>query len=197
MAYTPTPDTALELWLTFFLIAATTGIAFDGLFRLIWKIHDLGRHWVITVPYVVGGKAHIERRRTKNGEVTDKDGDEGQTRILSGDAAYPSNRGPLHILAPDGSNLVAPTKDEPGPDAKTGKDIKSNPDIFRRFRIWDPLVYWRATRENDMQDLYSAQKEKEHWAVKLAGPAMFLLVGLMGFLGFILWKIYPLLERAG
>ncbi len=48
-----------------------------------------------------------------------------------------------------------------------------------------------------MEDLYAAQKEKDHWAVKLAPVAIMLFVGLLAFLAFILWKIFPLLKEAG
>lgn len=160
------------------------------------KTLDLGKSWVITVPETIGAKAKIERRRVKRGKVTDKMGDEAETKILSGDCSYPTNRGPLQLVSEYGANLVAPTKDE-ARDAKTGKPIKDDETGFKRFRIWDPQTYWRATRENDMEDLYSAQREKDHWAIKLAPVAIIMFIGLMAFMGFMLWKIMPLLNKAG
>lgn len=187
------------IWIVFLATAALCGALIDGLGRLIWKMRDMGRAWVITVPTTPGAMASIDRVRLKRGELTRKEpvnGDENELFIAHGEAAYPTRRGPLHLKSEYGANLVAPTKEQ-AIDAATDQPIANDAKTYHRFRIWDPLTYWRATRENDMEDLYAAQREKDHWAVKLAPLAIILFVGMLGFLGFILWKIMPLLQKAG
>lgn len=185
------------IWTIFLVTAAIVGAGLDGLGRLIWKMRDMGRAWVITVPTTPGSMATIQRVRLQRGNFTRKEPnnrEEHEVVIARGEAAYPTKRGPLHLVSEYGANLVAPTKEE-AIDIDSGQPISHEKATYARFRIWDPLTYWRATRENDMEDLYAAQKEREHWAVKLAPVAIILFVGMLGFLGFLLWKILPLLDR--
>lgn len=191
------PQTPMEAWIFLLILGTAAGLVFDLLFRVLWKAFDMKRRWIITVPTVVGGFAKVERRFPKRGQIETKQGDEGRTVILSGDACYPSNRGPLHLIGDEGWNLVAPTADEPGLEARTGENIKDNPAKWRRLRIWDSLTLWRACRENDMEDLYSSSKEKEHWIVKVFPFAAVLLVVLAGAFLFVIYKVLPLIAEAG
>lgn len=178
-----------------------------------------------TVPGTKGDIRRVKITRDQFTKKEPVNGDEYETFIRASAASFPTAKGPVLIMTDYGANLVAPTKDEaaqPG-DSKAmrvaseeaarrlqeaeAQKIQLNEEekktlldrisTYVRFRVADPLIYWRATRENDQEDLYAAQREKDHWAVKLAPVAIILFIGLMAMLGFILWKVYPLLEAAG
>lgn len=186
------------IWALFIAVAAFSGFAIDAIGRLFWVIYKRNRVITAVWPEVPGEFIEFKHVKKQKGNIwTRKHGDEGTDTILRGDAAYPSNWGPVHIVDKNGFNLVAPPKDEPGIDAMTGEAIRANPVSYKRFRIWDHLVYWRANRENDMEDLYSAQKEKEHWAVKLA-PLALIVIGVMAaVMAFVAWKVLPIIKQAG
>lgn len=194
------PTTPAGLWMFLFIFGGIIGLLCYFIGLAIWKALDAGRAWIITVPDVPGQLATIERRRRGRGTFTRKaeNSDDREKIILAGDAAYPTRRGPLHLLTYGGANLVAPTKDDASsltyPKNANAEERKN---IFQRFRVWDPVIYWRACRENDMEDFYAAQQDKDHWIVKVA-PLAFIAVAVLSLmLMFLLWKLMPLLNQAG
>lgn len=143
--------------------------------------------------------------------------------LPAGPAAYQIRGwGPLNILTTYGSNLVAPSKLEAAESIEKAavadwvadhkrlpKDDREKQDfaalygaavarakqLATRFLIHDPRTYYKATRENDMQDLYnSAGTQKDPWYVVplMVGMA---IVGIIVFvlLGVILLKVVPAL----
>jgi len=133
-------------------------------------------------------------------------------------------RGPLHLLTSYGANLVAPSKLEAAatiqkealaewvvnyerqPRKEEEKTegawtkamhaaMEEASKLATRFRVWDPLRYWKATRENDMQDLYaSSGAGRDPWYAKAAFIGV-LIVGvlLLGVLGVLMVKVIPAL----
>lgn len=204
------PQTPIEVWGFLAFLAAGFAAIFYALGLIAWKAIDKGRTWKITVPEVPGQLATIERVRPSRGTVTrpaPSGKGEKETQILAPPASYPTNRGPLQLLTSYGANLIAPSKDDKtallypaqpveGPHAaKTTAEWRDL--VFARFRIWDPLIYWRATRENDMEDFYAAQQDKQHWMVQLAPFALLAVGALSLMMVFVLWKVLPLLNGAG
>lgn len=169
-------------------------------YRAIRAAIDKGKPWIITLPGTPGALASLERRHVKEGQVEKKDGDEGRASRLAGQAAYPSNKGPIHILTDYGANLIAPSKDEVAADMKAGRytlpdgiSVKTWAD---RFLVWDPLLLWRSNRENDMEDLYSSKGEKDPWFVKAFPIVVVLLIAMMGLLAFVMLKVLPIISHA-
>jgi len=70
--------------------------------------------------------------------------------------------------------------------------------IATRFLIWDPLTYYNATRENDMQDLYnSGGTDKDPWYARLLVIGVFGVLGLVLLLfGVVILKVLPALQAA-
>lgn len=203
-----------------------TGIITSLIIKVVFRMVDLGRAWVITLPGTPGAKAIIERRRImKEGKFEKKNGDEKDTFIAAGLASYPSNRGPLHLMADYGANLVAPSKDdvykrlleaetakatetyyqklrEAGKDPAKDKDpalwtqlLAEAKQLPMRFLVHDPLIYYRACKENDTEDYYAAQQGKPHWMEKVAPWLAVAVVALVGLVGFMLWKVLPLITN--
>lgn len=206
-------------------LAAMTGTLVSLAIKAIYKVIDLGRAWVITLPGTPGAKALIERRTIKKeGKFERKNGDEKDTFIAAGLASYPSNKGPLHIVADYGSNLVAPSKDDvykkllaaemekakelyfqklserPADHPFKAKDEKLWAELTEeakrtpmRFLVHDPLIYYRACKENDTEDYYAAQQGKPHWMEKVAPWLAIAVLALVGLVGFMLWKVLPII----
>lgn len=205
-------------------LAAMTGTLVSLGIKAIYKVIDLGRAWVITLPGTPGAKAIIERRTIKKeGKFDRKNGDEKDTFIAAGLASYPSNKGPLHIMADYGANLVAPSKDdvykkllaaeeekakqvywtkleEAGKDPAKDKDEKLWAQLLEeakrlpmRFLVHDPLIYYRACKENDTEDYYAAQQGKPHWMEKVAPWLAISVLALVMLVGFMLWKVLPII----
>lgn len=194
MAYVPT--TALELWLWLATMSAAFSLVFCLLGAAIWKAMDKGKSWLIEVPNVPGQWHQVYRAKVRRDTFEVKKGDEGLKWNLQGLTAGPSNRGPVYLVDAAGYGLVAPTKDEPGIEASTGEDVRNNPLKYKRLRIWDTLTYWRAARENAMEDLYSSKKEKKHWMEAIA-PLALIAVGVLSILLlFVLWKVLPAITGA-
>jgi len=192
------PQTTSEVWTLLLTLSIGFAAVFTICIQVIRASLERGKSWIITVPEVVGGWATVERRLVRDGKITDKRKDGlGTIRILLGDAAYPTNKGPLHLMTSEGVNLVAPTKDEPGLEAVTGDDIKQNAMKWRRLRIWDALTNWRAAREHDMEKLYNSTGDKPHWMEKLFPIAAVLLFGCLLVLAFVLYKVLPIIANAG
>lgn len=150
-------------------------------------------------------------------------------RILpAGPATYPTNWGPLNIVSNFGHNLVAPSKLEAAEtlektfvaewvrdyqrqpkkeEAEKGgafakglsEAIEKGKQLATRLQIWDPLTYYKACRENDMQDLYNSNGgQKDPWYAKAAFIGV-LIVGflLLAVLGVIMMKVLPALANHG
>ena len=135
--------------------------------------------------------------------------------------------GPLHIMSSYGANMVAPTKlqaaevieklavadwlknykrqptkaeaEEKGAWtlalAAAFKDAK---DYATRFLIWDPLAYYKACDENDMQDFLNSQGgPKDPWYAKGAFVVALAILGMLvlGFV-FIGTKVMPYIQAA-
>lgn len=136
-------------------------------------------------------------------------------------------KGPLHILSSYGSNLYCPSKLEAAATIEkefvadwvanykrqpkqeeaakggifaTGLEaaIESGKKLGLRFRVWDPLRYWKASRENDMQDLYaSSGASRDPWYAKAAFFAVIGVIALLLLLfGVISLKVLPALQAA-
>lgn len=179
---------------------------------MIWMAkHALtkGRPLIIKLPGTQQALADVRRQKLTEGMFTRKKGDEGQTFIAAGMAAYPSNVGPIHILTDYGANLIAPSKDHVAktiedtpfpPEVKTPEEKKAFREkvakMAQRFLVWDPLIYWRACKENDTEDYYAAQQDKPHWMEKIAPYLMVSVLGLVALVGFMLWKLMPIIQGA-
>jgi len=133
-------------------------------------------------------------------------------------------RGPLHLMTSYGANLVAPSKleaaatiekealaewvvnyerqprkEEEKTEGAWTKAMHAAREeaskLATRFRVWDPLRYWKGTRENDMQDLYESPDDgRDPWYAKAAFFGV-LIVGvlLLGVLGVLMVKVLPAL----
>lgn len=189
------PKTPAEVWVWLLVLSSVMGLTFYAFGLAIFKLWRMKRRLVVVLPEVVGAWARIELVKAKRGIWSVRTGDEGEARILHGESAYPTNRGPLHVLSEYGANLVAPTKDE-AQEVGADKPLKMDPKKFIRFRVWDPLALWRACRENDMEDLYSAQKDKDHWMVKVFPMLAVLLILVLAAAAFIIWRTIPVLQSA-
>lgn len=150
-------------------------------------------------------------------------------RVLpAGPATYPTNWGPLNIVSAYGANLVAPSKleaaeciekvavaewvmdykrqpkkEEAAPEGAFAAGLHAAAEkakaLSTRFLIWDPLRYYKACRENDMQDLYNSNGlQKDPWYAKAAFIGV-LIVGflLLAVLGVLMMKIVPALAAHG
>lgn len=161
------------------------------------------------LPGTLGALADARRRKLKKGMFSIKSGDERETFAAAGMAAYPSNMGPIHILTDYGANLVAPSKDyvakdiaENGLDGTRGSGVieggtAASKKAAERFLVWDPLILFRACKENDTEDYYAAQQGKPHWMEKVAPFLMIAVLGLVALVGFMLWKLMPLIQHLG
>lgn len=174
------------------LLGALLGSIATTMVFMALKGLNRGQPWIITLPGTPGALADIRRRKLFQGVFTKKRGDEREAFVTDGRAAYPTPMGPLHILTDYGANLVAPSKDEVAEEL-TEQD---GPKVAERFRVFDPLIYWRATKENDTEDYYAAQQGKPHWMEKVAPFLMIAVLGLVALVGFMLWKILPLISGA-
>jgi len=180
------------------------------------KAMERGRPIIVTLPGTLGALASIKREKLLKGVFTRKAGDEREAYVLDGRAAYPTAMGPLHIITDYGANLVAPSKDEVSEKLRTfigmdkPKEGASEDELkayeqakaaahktSERFRVFDPLIYWRATKENDTEDYYAAQQGKPHWMEKVAPFLMIAVLALVGLVGFMLWKVLPIISRMG
>lgn len=218
---------ASTFYATFAGLAAMTGIICSLIIKAVGKMMDMGRAWVITLPGSPGALARIERRHLKEGKFRRKKGDEEETFIAAGLAAYPTKKGPLHLLTDFGANLVAPSKDEiyknllaaetekakekyfealreAGKDPSKDKDPELWAKLLEeakrtpmRFLVHDPLIYYRAEKENDTEDYYAAQQQKKHWMESVAPFLAICVVALVGLVGFMLWKVLPLITEKG
>ena len=191
---------------TVLILAAGFGFICDFTYRAIVAAINMGRPWIVTLPGTPGAKASIQRRSLKQGLFTRKQGDEQAKVIAAGMAAYPTTKGPIHILTDYGANLIAPSKDRVAVDIakngvkhgsqQLGDEKLDNKTASEVFLVWDPLTYGRATRENDMEDLYAAQQNKPHWMEKVAPFLMIAVLALVGLVGFMLYKLMPLIQGA-
>jgi len=180
------PETLMQaLW-------AVAGAAVVGGAWMMKASLERGRPLIVTLPGTVGALADVRRRKLTEGVFTKKKGDEGQAFVTAGMAAYPSNVGPIHVMTDYGANLVAPSKDE-----VSELIAKTDPKTSVRFRVFDPLIYWRATKENDTEDYYAAQQGKPHWMEKVAPFLMIAVLGLVALVGFMLWKLLPIIQGVG
>lgn len=134
-------------------------------------------------------------------------------------------KGPLHIMSSYGANLVSPTKLQAAKVieelavADWLRNYKRQPTVaeaapkgaFREaleaawldakqyatnFLIWDPLAYFKACDENDMQDfLNAAGGVKDPWYAKAAFVVVLVCaVMLLGVLGILGMKILPAIQ---
>lgn len=136
-------------------------------------------------------------------------------------------KGPFHIMSSYGANLVAPTKLQAAEHlekiavADWLKDYKRQPtdkeaekdgaftkyledawswakDRATLFLIWDPLAYFKACDENDMQDFLNSQGgPKDPWYAKGAFVVAIMILGILvlGFI-FIGAKVMPYIQAA-
>lgn len=134
-------------------------------------------------------------------------------------------KGPLHIMSSYGANLIAPSKlqaaevIEKQAVADWLKDYKRQPtaaeaqpkgtftqhleaafakakEYATLFLIWDPLAYFKACDENDMQDfLNAAGGVKDPWYAQAAFIGVLILgVMLLVILGVLGLKILPAIQ---
>ena len=156
------------------------GLLVDAMYRGFQKMNDMGKSWIIMLPSTPGAKAEILRKKLKKGQFDLKiPGGDGKERIISSPlGAYPTTRGPLHVVGEStGWNLVAPSKEDK-PSGVTQEE-------YQRMRVCDPLIYWRATQENDMEDFYAAQQGKDPWQVRIAPLLLIAVLGLVGLVGIV------------
>lgn len=174
---------AQEIYVILTTMSLFFGAVISGTAYVLWKMLDMGRSWVIMLPSIPGAKAQILRKRLNKQEFNQKirGSDDKERIICSPHGAYPTKKGPLHIIAEDtGWNLVAPSKEDK-PAGVTDAE-------YQAMRVIDPKIYWRATRENDMEDFYAAQQNKDPWQKAAIIPALIAICVLAGVLGLVLWK---------
>lgn len=142
----------------------------------------------------------------------------------SGPASYPSNWGPLHIMSDAGFSLVAPSKLEAAKTieaihvANWVADNKRLPNkveagegghfqeglakammdaerLAKRFLVWDPLAYWKKSRESIMQKLYhSIQGDRHPWYATVILIGMVIVaIAVFAVLGVLMVKVVPAL----
>lgn len=148
--------------------------------------------------------------------------------LPQGNVAYQARgaiSGPLHVMTSYGSNLVAPPKLEaakviekvavadwvadykrlPKDEKEQGlfaERLKKAWDeaklLATRFLVWDPLAYYKACDENDMQDfLNSNGGAKDPWYAKAAFVAIVIVGGLMLLLlAVVMMRILPALQAS-
>lgn len=190
-------------------------------------LRNWGKALKLTMPDLIGTKAKFEwiggnfqdEPSTEAGAVR---GDMDRIQP-SGPASYPTNWGPLHILSTDGFSLVAPSKLEAAKTiehnfvAQWIQDNKRLPNkdesftdglkkamadgerLAKRFLVWDPLAYWKKSRESVMQKLYhSIGGAPEPWYAKAAVVlGIIAVVGTLAVLGITVLKVLPALQAAG
>lgn len=202
----------------FFALSAAFGGIFAAVALWIARILKRGKPLVVTLPGVPGALATVRYRNLSDSQFTVKASDEGKTWVVDGRAAYPAQgiAASVAIVSEDGFNLVAPSKDhvtkeiqdgryESVPTTMTVKDPKTGADKVvdalsvwaARARVWDPLLLWRSNRENDMEDLYSAQAEKDPWQVRMFPLMLLGILALVGALIFLVMRIVPILKGTG
>lgn len=172
-----------ELYMLVTGMGVIFGAIFAGVGYLLWKMVDMGRSWVVMVPTIPGAQAQILRKRLNKQEFNQKvkGSDEKERMICSPKGAFPTKRGPLHLVAEaTGWNLVAPSKED--------KPAEVTDTEYQAMRVVDPKIYWRATQENDMEDFYAAQQNKDPWQKAAIVPALIAICVLAGVLGLVLWK---------
>jgi hypothetical protein len=176
------------------LLGAAFGAIATTILFMALKGLNRGQPWIITLPGTPGALADIRRRKLFQGVFTKKRGDEQEAFVTDGRVAYPTlTSGPIHLMTDYGANLIAPSKDEVAAELEEQDGEKT----AIRFRVFDPLIYWRATKENDTEDYYAAQQGKPHWMEKVAPFLMIAVLGLVALVGFMLWKLMPLIQHLG
>lgn len=212
----------LKLMGMFATMALGSGGLMAGIGYAIWKARDMGKAWIIILPGTPGAMAEVKRSRLNEGSFPGKKkAHEGQTYLVDGRAVYPSKRGPIHLVTDYGANLVAPSKDEVyegilkeeqgkakveylqkikelgvEKDEGLSKELLQRAQrVSLRFRVFDPLIYWRATKENDTEDYYAAQQPKPSFWEQMVPIMVLGMVGLMGLCGFLIWKVLPILSK--
>lgn len=142
----------------------------------------------------------------------------------SGPASYASNWGPLHIMSDTGFSLVAPSKleaaktieavyvanwiadnkrlpnkAEAAQDGDFAKGLQKAMNdaarLAKRFQVWDPLAYWKKSRESVMAKLYhSIQGERHPWYATVILIGMVILaIAVFAVLGVLMVKVVPAL----
>lgn len=134
-------------------------------------------------------------------------------------------KGPLHVMTSYGANLIAPTKlqaaehleklavadwlanykrqptqAEAGEKGAFTQHLQSAwtkaKEYATLFLVWDPLAYFKACGENDMQDFLNAQGGvKDPWYAKAALVFGIASVGLIGILlVVVMTKVLPAIQ---
>ena len=218
-------ETTTYYWM-FAGLAAMTGVIVDFCYRSVKAMLDMGKVWTIILPGSPGAEAVIKRRKLKDGGLFQrKNGEEKDNYLAAGLAAYPTRKGPLHILTDYGANLVAPSKDEvyknleaanleeakvkfqeqvkkdnlqdnkAAQESLWAKLVKEAKHVSMRFLVHDPLIYYRACKENVTEDYYMAQQGKKHWMEVVAPWLAISVLALVGLVGFMLWKVLPIISQ--
>lgn len=155
----------------------------------LWKLY---RNWGSVWDLRLDPDTHLftlKRVKPKANDIPEKE----RIRILDGSARWGAEDGGMSLFMSHkklGTPLGPPEESQPG-DQFVGpsmKEIAKSPRL-RVLTLWNPEIYYHATKHNDARDTLEANRTENEWWIGMM-PVVVILVFLMVIMmGFLIYKI--------